>query len=137
MRWIYDAGRAHEPVVLPALIINYMYTHIKVELCSIDVAETCWSGVLAELRPKDPRLAFDICPCNMLLNNLALRLETGAKDFDDNGSAASEGKVIDSLLERLDSLDYYSKPPGPKSLGREWFEQNILPAVDASVSSKA
>ena len=72
----------------------------------------------------------------MLLNYLAQRLETGAKDFDENGSAASEGEVIDSLLECLDSLDYYSKPAGPKSLGREWFEQKVQPVIESSVSDR-
>lgn len=72
-------------------------------------------------RKQDRRVAFDISPCNMALNELA-RME--GFPFDRDGNMASEGKIVDSLLDGLDSLDYYSKTY-PKSLGKEWYEKEF------------
>ncbi len=74
------------------------------------------------------RVAFDIVPCNMALNYLASLLK---KTFDDSGKLARKGRVDMSLLEELNSLDFYWTS-GAKSLGREWFEKNILPILDRS-----
>ncbi len=82
---------------------------------------------------KDERTAFDISPCNMLLNFLARK---GGKDYDDGGLLARQGTVIPSLLNKLDSLDYYSRPL-PKSLGREWFDAECLPLVENSLSGSS
>ncbi len=73
----------------------------------------------------ESRIAFDICPVNIVLNMLAS--SKGLK-FDENGELARSGKVDLSTLERLNSLEYYRKPP-PKSLGREWMEQKLLPVL--------
>ena len=48
------------------------------------------------------RLAFDICPVNMVLNHLAAR--TG-KPYDDGGKTAARGKIIEPLLSRLETAD--------------------------------
>lgn len=81
-------------------------------------------------------VAFDVCPCNMLLNYLAQRLPAGVGGagvyFDDGGTVAATGNVIETVLHRLNELSYYSRPP-PKSLGREWFEKHVLPIVDVKV----
>lgn len=74
----------------------------------------------------DKRLAFDICPANMVLNYLAQ--QTG-KAFDRDGIIAAEGSVVPELLERLNSLSFYKKAP-PRSLGREFFETEFLPAIE-------
>ncbi|MEY3398529.1 MAG: anhydro-N-acetylmuramic acid kinase [Bacteroidota bacterium] len=68
-------------------------------------------------------LAWDICPANMLLNDLAA---LAGKSFDDGGKMASEGKVDDRLIHDLEAKTYYEKL-APKSLGREWYEQEIRP----------
>ena len=68
------------------------------------------------------RIAYDICPANMVLNYLAAKL---GHSFDDNGLLASSGKVLYGLLEELLTLDYFHQSY-PKSLGREWFEEKIM-----------
>ena len=45
------------------------------------------------------RIAFDICPVNIVLNLLAARL---AFDFDKDGLIARSGNVNNELLEQLD-----------------------------------
>jgi len=72
------------------------------------------------------RIAFDICPVNIVLNRLASRL---GLDFDKDGESSRSGKVDFDLLEKLNGLDYYDQK-WPKSLGREWLEHEFLPLTD-------
>ena len=51
-------------------------------------------------------------------------------NYDEGGKLASRGKLDQPLLDRLNSLDYYAEP-GPKSLGREWIETEVLSILDA------
>lgn len=69
------------------------------------------------------RIAFDICPVNIVLNRLASRL---GLSYDPDGRIARKGTIDPVLLDKLNHLDYYFAPY-PKSLGREWAESNILP----------
>jgi anhydro-N-acetylmuramic acid kinase len=71
------------------------------------------------------RIAFDICPANIILNNLA---QSVGQDYDMDGNLAKTGSIIPELLEKLNSLDFY-KLSNPKSLGREWLEHSFLPVV--------
>jgi len=71
------------------------------------------------------RIAFDISPLNVVLNNLARRL--GA-DYDDEGKLADSGKLIPELFDQLNHLEYYHVA-APKSLGVEWVEENITPLI--------
>jgi anhydro-N-acetylmuramic acid kinase len=75
---------------------------------------------------KGKRIAFDICPVNTVLNFLA-----GEKGlpFDEDGKIAETGTINAQLLSELNHLDYYRMPP-PKSLGREWVEENIIPIIE-------
>jgi anhydro-N-acetylmuramic acid kinase len=72
------------------------------------------------------RLAYDICPANMILNHY---LSDKNLLFDDEGLLARSGTVNAELLAELNKLDYYHQA-FPKSLGKEWVLQNIYPTVD-------
>ena len=72
------------------------------------------------------RLAGDISVCNFILNNLAAN--TGQL-FDKDGALAAKGMQIPDLLKKLNALPFYNSS-FPRSLGREWVEENILPFVD-------
>jgi len=72
------------------------------------------------------RIAFDICPANIVLNHLASLM---GKSHDENGSGASKGKVNLQMESELNELAYYRKSP-PKSLGKEWVLSNIHPILD-------
>ncbi|WP_281980556.1 anhydro-N-acetylmuramic acid kinase [Tenacibaculum mesophilum] len=72
------------------------------------------------------RIAFDICPVNIVLNHYTRKI---GLEYDNEGKIASEGKVNMELLERLNELPFYQELP-PKSLGLEWVQENILPLVD-------
>lgn len=67
------------------------------------------------------RIAFDISPCNIVLNRLAR--ERNLK-YDEDGQIAESGKVIYPMLEILNNIGYYKKNY-PKSLGREWINKDF------------
>jgi anhydro-N-acetylmuramic acid kinase len=71
------------------------------------------------------RMAFDICAVNIVLNRLAGRRGLA---YDHNGLIAASGKLIDNLMEQLESLSYYQMS-GPRSLGKEWVDENIFPVI--------
>jgi len=77
------------------------------------------------MRAAGKRVAFDISPANIILNQIA---KLDGKAFDEDGKLAASGKVNQELLASLNSLKYYHKPP-PKSLGREWVEEEMLPLL--------
>lgn len=67
------------------------------------------------------RMAYDISPCNIVLNRLARLVD---KHYDEDGEIARSGSINFSLLERLNGIPYYKQTP-PKSLGREWINKNF------------
>ena len=72
------------------------------------------------------RIAFDICPVNIVLNFYANKLGLA---YDAFGEIASKGTVNRQLLEKLNELGYYKKSH-PKSLGLEWVQQHVFPLID-------
>ncbi|MBM3432464.1 MAG: anhydro-N-acetylmuramic acid kinase [Bacteroidetes bacterium] len=73
----------------------------------------------------DPYLAFDVCPANRVLNVLA---EALGHPMDKGGAIAKAGTIDQSLLDRLNSLEYYQQP-APKSLPNEFGTEVILPML--------
>jgi anhydro-N-acetylmuramic acid kinase len=74
-----------------------------------------------------PHLAFDLAPCNQVLNHLAHRLSP-ALAFDPAGAYAAQGQELPTLRERLAGLAFYQHRP-PRSLGREYTEANVFPLL--------
>lgn len=73
------------------------------------------------------RLAFDICPTNVVLNHYIKRV---GRDYDNEGEFAATGTVDQDLLTALNKLEYYSEP-APKSLGYEFVVDQVFPMIDA------
>ncbi|MCK0131900.1 anhydro-N-acetylmuramic acid kinase [Flavobacteriaceae bacterium F08102] len=72
------------------------------------------------------RLAFDICPINIVFNHYVQKV---GRAFDVGGQFASKGKVDITLEAALNELAYYRKNP-PKSLGFEWVKETVIPLID-------
>jgi len=72
------------------------------------------------------RIAYDVCPVNIVLNYYVNKLGLA---YDDAGKIASKGSVNQALLEQLNALEFYKIAP-PKSLGLEWVQKNIFPLID-------
>ena len=75
------------------------------------------------------RIAFDISPCNMILNLLANQM---GMDYDRDGLVARGGTRVEYLFAKLNSLEYYSRK-APKSLGKEWLVEELLPLIPSHI----
>lgn len=76
-------------------------------------------------------IAYDISPCNQLLNYLAQK--TGV-EYDLDGKLAAKGKVNEILLNKLMDFDYF-KNSFPKSLDNNFIKNNFLPILDSDDSN--
>lgn len=85
-----------------------------------------FANISSEIEGK--RIAYDICPVNIVLNMYA---EILGFSYDDKGSIAASGTLNLELLEKLNDLPFYSET-APKSLGLEWVIKWMLPILDAS-----
>ncbi|MCK4920899.1 MAG: anhydro-N-acetylmuramic acid kinase, partial [Bacteroidales bacterium] len=73
----------------------------------------------------EERLAFDLCPVNIILNEIA---NNQGRAYDPEGSIGRSGEIVPELLNDLNSLQYYTQS-GPKSLGKEWLEKEFKACV--------
>ncbi|HYC85834.1 MAG TPA: anhydro-N-acetylmuramic acid kinase [Chryseosolibacter sp.] len=80
------------------------------------------------MEQKRSRVAFDVCFCNMALNHVAAK---AGKTYDKNGNMASAGEIDSSLLKKIDRIYAALRRKRP-SLGREIFESQIRPLIEAS-----
>lgn len=71
------------------------------------------------------RIAFDICPFNLLLNRYANKL---GLSYDDQGKLAEAGTIIPNLLDALENLPLYRQHLR-KSLAREDIETYYTPVL--------
>jgi anhydro-N-acetylmuramic acid kinase len=72
------------------------------------------------------RIAYDICPVNIVLNYFATKL---GYMYDDKGNIARQGKINKDLLKELNNLDFYVKG-SPKSLGFEFVSNSVFPIIE-------
>lgn len=76
---------------------------------------------------ENKRIAYDICPVNIVLNYYVKSL---GFDYDDKGKIAASGVINDELLKQLNALEYY-KEKYPKSLGLEWVNTHVFPLINS------
>lgn len=77
------------------------------------------------------RAAWDICPVNMALNELAGR---EGLSFDANGELARHGRLLEDVLNGMQGLEFYTQA-GAKSLGREWYERAFRPLLEQGLTA--
>lgn len=90
-----------------------------------------FANISAEIENR--RIAFDICPVNIVMNRYASLL---GFDYDHNGNIAQSGTVHTKTLEALNALDFYAETP-PKSLGLEWVDKLVFPILKSSMCIEA
>ena len=73
------------------------------------------------------RIAYDICPLNILLNRYAGQLGYA---YDEEGRLAAKGTFDETLFDALQNIAYYQSLP-PKSLGLEWVNAVCLPILSS------
>ncbi len=77
--------------------------------------------------------AFDTGPGNVLMDAYMQKNNLG--NYDKNGTFASSGKTVNSILEDF-LKDPYFKQPFPKSTGREHFNTNLLEKFDKKIKNE-
>ncbi len=75
---------------------------------------------------KNERIAYDICPVNIVLNHYTNLLELA---YDNEGEIALSGNINIDLLAKLNQLTFYTLSH-PKSLGLEWVKSIVFPLID-------
>ena len=83
-------------------------------------------GGIANISVKNNETAWDICPCNQVLNFFAEKL---GKDYDEGGQLAEQGSFDDLFAEQILSYPYFAQNP-PKSLPNNYIPHEILDNVD-------
>jgi anhydro-N-acetylmuramic acid kinase len=84
-------------------------------------------GGFANISFKETGKAFDICPCNMVMNLFANEIDL---PFDNEGEIASNGTINNEILLAFNNIDFYKKQ-GAKSLGIEWVNNQFLPILNS------
>lgn len=73
------------------------------------------------------RIAYDICAANMVFNYYAEQMNMS---YDEDGRLAASGKINKTLLDQLNALPYYTQD-APKSLGKEWVFETLIPTINS------
>lgn len=76
--------------------------------------------------------AFDICPLNIIMNEITRK---SGLEYDDKGGIARGGQIDKALLDTLNQLGYYKKQ-GPKSLAKEWLDQEFWPLLGTHLTDQ-
>ena len=103
-----------------------MFQHESIHRVILNLGGIANVSMLPAGQP-DQVYGFDTGPANILMDAWCERF-TGQR-YDENGNWAAYGHPIRSLLDRLQSHEYFSKEP-PKSTGREdfnleWLDEQI------------
>ncbi|MGB0915303.1 MAG: anhydro-N-acetylmuramic acid kinase, partial [Crocinitomicaceae bacterium] len=77
--------------------------------------------------PGETTIAFDICPGNLPLNEIVNKI---GLPYDANGDISRSGKINESALAKMNSLEFYQKT-NQKSLGTEWLDQEFTPIYES------
>ncbi len=75
---------------------------------------------------KGKRIAYDIGLANMILNYITRKIDL---EYDKGGALARSGSIHPEMLQKLNALQYYLLPH-PKSIGYEWFLEEVVPIVE-------
>lgn len=74
----------------------------------------------------DKTFAWDVCPCNQLLNHIAARI---GLPYDPQGRLASKGLVQNELLRSMLN-DPYFEQKAPKTLDNQYITDRFIPILD-------
>ncbi len=83
-------------------------------------------GGIANISVKENKTAWDICPCNQVLNFFSEKLGTS---YDENGDFAKSGTLDEAFYTQISKLDFFDLPP-PKSLPNNFIDSSLLGEVN-------
>lgn len=79
-------------------------------------------GGIANVSLKESKTAWDITPCNQLLNFYANQL---GKEFDENGDLSRQGNLNNSFIKQMGEIDFF-RAQMPKSLPNNFINVELL-----------
>jgi len=79
-------------------------------------------GGIANITMAANWIAYDVCPCNQLLNYCAQQL---GKEYDSNGDLARMGNLDNELYKQLGAFSYFDEAP-PKAIDNNWIKNNYF-----------
>lgn len=74
----------------------------------------------------DSIAAYDICPCNQLLNHFAL--QQAGIPYDGGGNIARKGTYNPRIIAALEALPYWDQIP-PKAIDNSWIRDVCMPLI--------
>lgn len=84
-------------------------------------------GGIANISVKKTQTAWDICPCNQVLNYFSKKL---GKPFDEYGKLAKKGNLDSKFYSSVSETTFFSQAP-PKSLPNHFIRTEVLEGVEA------
>ncbi|MDF1694529.1 MAG: anhydro-N-acetylmuramic acid kinase [Saprospiraceae bacterium] len=69
------------------------------------------------------QLAYDVCPCNQVLNHFS---NTLGREYDEGGLLARSGSFLSSVIDFLQTFPFFKTPP-PKALDNNWIKKDFIP----------
>lgn len=115
-----DIGLGGKGTPLAPIVDSYFYNEYEV---LINLGGICNLTFLS----KKETIAWDVCPCNQLLNFLSEKMNLA---YDKDGLIARNGKLNLDFLNILEKNPYYSEKY-PKSLDNQYIKQNIIRELDS------
>ncbi len=106
-----------------APLFHQILFHVKPPFAVVNIGGIANISVIPATGGQNSVSGFDCGPGNCLLDEWCEKHQH--QPFDQNGKWAQQGAVIDSLLQRLLTDDYFALPP-PKSSGRDYFNLDWL-----------
>lgn len=79
-------------------------------------------GGIANVSLRELQTAWDITPCNQILNFYAKQL---GKEFDENGQLAREGDLYSDFIQQMEKISFF-QTPAPKSLPNNFISVEVL-----------
>lgn len=83
-------------------------------------------GGIANITDVSNGTAYDICPCNQVLNHFCQLFSD--QEYDESGTISRRGNVQLAITKRLDELEYWKLDP-PKSLDNTWIKEIFIPKI--------
>lgn len=114
---IQDVAKGGEGTPLASLVDLHLFKGYDCYLNLGGIAN------ITNVTDTDP-IAYDICPCNQLLNFLSNKFFD--LPYDDGGSIARKGNIQDDITIETNKIEYWAQAP-PKSLDNNWIKNEFLP----------
>jgi anhydro-N-acetylmuramic acid kinase len=108
-----------------------LFRHARRGRVALNIGGIANITVLPPHAQRQPVIAFDTGPGNMVMDALTAEYTRGRQSYDRDGRIAARGKIDRALLDRLLADPYYRRRP-PKTAGREQYGQNFVAAMKAS-----